>query len=59
MKLKVQYGNRYELLDKFKTTKSGYEIKHKWTIYAKLADKKIGESSIIKSVEFKLDDTFG
>ncbi|CAI2377627.1 unnamed protein product [Moneuplotes crassus] len=59
VKLKVRYGNKYELLKSFKTTKSGYENKHRWTVYVALGDKKVEAGSVIKSVEFKLDDSFG
>mmetsp|Transcript_24971 Transcript_24971/g.22152 ORF Transcript_24971/g.22152 Transcript_24971/m.22152 type:complete len:106 (+) Transcript_24971:134-451(+) len=58
-KINIKFGNEYTLLKDFKTTRNGYEIKHNWTIYAKLLNEKIETSSVIKSVEFELDDSYG
>ena len=58
-KITVFYGNKYTELKEFKTTRGGYEIKHKWTVYARLLNDKVQPSSIIKSVEFELDDSYG
>ena len=57
--MRFRYGNRYQLLKKFKKSKkSGNDNKHKWTAYFEPVDARIKMDKLIDQVEFHLDPDF-
>ena len=59
LNIPILYGNAYELLKKYHTTKSGYEMKHNWSMFVKLADNTAKyKNKVIEKVKYTLHPTF-